>query len=499
MATPTVLTARQAPGPKGEPVLGNARSFQADILGALQQGRRGYGDVVRFDGIGPLFPVFFVAHPDGIKEILQDKHRNFPKTPFVSDRWRALVGDGLICSEGDFWKRQRRLCQPAFHRRLVNSFGENMTEVTGELLDRWEAASRSNQEVDITLDMTRLALGVLGGALFGANWRQDSEVMAHAVEVAIGEAYKKFGKFVSLPESVPTPANLRFAKARRSLDDVIYRVIRARQDDPGEHPDDLLEALMTATEDDGSGMTVEQVRNEVMTFMFGGHETVASGLTWALYLLSRHPEVYGRMEQEVDEVLGNRVPTVDDLPQLPYIDRVVRESLRLYPPVSLISRTPQEDDTVMGYDIPKGSMVLLSAFVTHRHPQFWPNPEGFDPDRWIELGEQGPHRFAWWPFSGGPRKCIGDVFGLQEMKLVLAMMAQRVRVRLVPGHAVVPKPGITLGQQNGVIATVGMRDRSRTSVPAAPRPAAATAQGCPVTGAQVAPPAAASGCPVTHD
>ncbi|MEU1664919.1 cytochrome P450 [Streptomyces sparsogenes] len=482
---------RRAPGPKGEPVLGNARAFQSDILQALQRGRREYGDVVRFEGIGPLFPVFFVGHPDGIKEILQDKHRNFPKTPFVSDRWRALVGDGLICSEGELWRRQRRLCQPAFHRRLITSFATGMTEVTAELLDRWEDAARACREVDVTLDMTRLALSVLGGALFGANWRQDSEVMAHAVEVAIGEAYKKFGKFVSLPESVPTPANLRFARARKQLDRIIYRVIEDRRGDRGPHPDDLLEALMTATEDDGSGMTVEQVRNEVMTFMFGGHETVASGLTWALYLLSRHPEVAARLEAEVDEVLGGRVPGVEDLPRLPYADRVVRESLRLYPPVSLISRTPLEDDTVLGYDIPKGSMVLLSSYVTHRHPDFWPNPEGFDPDRWIPLGEQGPHRYAWWPFSGGPRKCIGDVFGLQEMKLVLAMMAQRVRIRLAPGHPVVPRPGITLGQEHGVIATVALRGKTPTPTAAsrAPRVADSAAAvdseavaGCPMHG-----------------
>ncbi|MDT3395890.1 cytochrome P450 [Streptomyces sp. B1866] len=484
-------TPRQAPGPRGEPVLGNARAFQRDILHTLQQGRREYGDVVRFEGIGPLFPVYLVSHPEGVKEILQDKHRNFPKTPFVSDRWRALVGDGLICSEGELWKRQRRLCQPAFHRRLITSFGTGMTEAAADLLDRWEGAAAAHREVDVTLDITRLALGVLGGALFGADWRRDSEVMAHAVEVAIGEAYRKFGTLVSIPESVPTPANLRFVRARKQLDEIIYRVIDERRADRGPHPDDLLEALLTATEDDGTGMTVEQVRNELMTFMFGGHETVASGLTWSLYLLSRHPEVAGRLEAEVDAVLGGRVPGVDDLPGLPYLDRVVRECLRLYPPVSLISRTPLEDDTVLGYAIPKGSMVLLSAYVTHRHPGFWPNPEGFDPDRWIPLGEQGPHRYAWWPFSGGPRKCIGDVFGLQEMKLVLAMAAQRIRVSVAPGHPVVPRPGLTLGQEHGVYAMVTARGRAPRAAAAPARPAAggsaaaaAPAPGrCPVTGA----------------
>lgn len=467
-----------APGPKGEPILGNARRFQRDIMQALLDGRREYGDVVRFDGIGPLFPVYLVAHPDGVKHVLQDNHRNYPKTPFVSDRWRALVGEGLICSDGEFWRRQRRLCQPAFHRNLVTRFGQLMTDTAGAMLDRWDRVAAAEGEVNLTEDMTHLALAVLGQALFGANWQRDADVMAHAVEVAIGEAYRKFGQIVGVPESVPTPANRRFKAARERLDEIIYGVIAQRQQDPGPHPDDLLEALMTAV-DEGTGMSVDQVRNEIMTFMFGGHETVAAGLTWSMYLLSRHPVVARRLANEVDAVLGGRVPTVDDLAAMPYTEQVVRECLRLYPPVWLISRTPDEDDVVMGYRIPKGSMVLLSSFVTHRHPDFWPNPEGFDPDRWAGATESSRHRFAWWPFSGGPRKCIGDYFGLLEMQLVIAMIAQRFTVRLAPGHPIVPKPGLTLGQQHGVMAAIRPRTRS-TGVALGPVPQPAVSR-CPVT------------------
>ncbi|MBB5801379.1 cytochrome P450 [Saccharothrix ecbatanensis] len=471
--------ARQAPGPRGEPILGNARRFQKDILTALQEGRREHGDVVRFVGIGPLFPVFLVAGPEGIKHVLQDKHQIYPKTPFVSDRWRALVGDGLICSEGDFWRRQRRLAQPAFHRQLITSFGQVMVDTTEEMLGEWDRSERSGATVDITSEMTRLALGVLGQALFAANWRADAKVMEHAVHVAIGEAYRKFEKFVSLPEWVPTPANRKFREAKADLDKIIYRVIRDRQADKGEHPNDLLESLMLATEDDGTGMTVEQVRNEVMTFMFGGHETVASGLTWALFLLSRHPEVTRKLMSEVDAVLGDRQPTVDDLAAMPYLECVVRESLRLYPPVSLISRTPTEDDEIAGYHVPKGSMVLLSAFVTHRHPEHWPNPEGFDPDRWADGKADGRHRYSWWPFSGGPRKCIGDAFGLMEMQLVIAMIVSRFQVSLIPGQPVLPRPGLTLGQQEPVLATLTKRSVRADAVPA-PVPVEPVAARCPV-------------------
>ena len=438
---------KPAPGPRGELILGNARRFQRDLIPTLLAGRQEYGDVVRFDGIGPLFPVYLVAHPDGVKHVLQDNHRNYPKTPIVNNRWRALVGEGLICSEGDFWRQQRRLSQPAFQRHLVQRFAPTMTESTGELLNRWARDDRAGREIDLTTDMTRLALNVLGQALFDANWRQDADAMAEAVHVTIGEAYRRFGQFVSIPDGIPTPANRRFAASKARLDEIIYRVIDHRRRAAAPHPDDLLEALLTATLPDGSRMPVEQVRNEVMTFMFGGHETVAAGLTWALYLLSRHVEVARRLEREVRDVLGGRPPTMADLASLPYIGAVVQECLRLYPPVWLISRTPAADDIINGYGIPAGSMVLLSPYVTHRHPDVWSNPAGFDPDRWDAESAPGRHRFAWWPFSGGPRKCIGDFFGQLEMQLVIVMIVQRFRLESLPGMAPVPKPGITLGQQ----------------------------------------------------
>jgi len=451
--------------------VGNAPSFQRDLIQTLLDGRRQYGDVVRFPGVGPLFPVYLVSHPDGVKHVLQDHCHNYPKTPFVNDRWRALVGNGLICSEGEFWRSQRRLVQPAFHRHLVTRLGEIMVDSTESLLQQWEAMADNGVEIELAKDMTRLALDVLGRACFDAEWQRDADAMSLAVHATIGDAYRRFGQVISIPDRVPTPANRRFAAARAELDGIIYRVVDERIRQRAPHSSDLLEALLTAT-DDGVRMSREQVRNEVMTFMFGGHETVASGLTWALVLLSRHPEVTRELEAEIDQVLGGRRPTVEDLESLPTVERVLKECLRLYPPVWLFSRTPVEDDVIAGHRIPAGAMVLLSPFVTHRNQEAWPNPEGFDPDRWLPVNSSGRHRFAWFPFSGGPRKCIGDQFGLQEMQIALTMIVQRLRIQLASGHPVVPQPGITLGHQHGVVVTA----LRRTAAPQPPSRGEAAAQ-----------------------
>jgi len=434
------VAVKEAPGPYGNPILGNARGFQNDLLGTLIEGWRGYGDVVQFRGIGPLFPVYLLVHPDYVKYALQDNHRNFPKTPFINDKWRMVVGEGLICSVGDFWRRQRRLAQPAFHRQLINSFGVIMTDTTGDTLEAWQAHADKNEPLDMAVEMTHLALSILAQAIFSANWRREAEIMAPAVEVAIGHAYHQLEAFVSLPENIPTPANRRFKQARATLDEIIYRLIAERHQTK-DAPRDLVAMLMEARDEEtGERMSDEQVRNEIMTFMFGGHETVASGLAWSLYLLSKHTEVMRQVQEEVDRVLGGRVPTVDDLPKLTYLTMVVEESLRLYPPVSLISRTPLEDDEIGGYRIPAGSMVLMSSYITHRHPAIWDNPEGFDPERFSPERSAGRPRHAWLPFSAGPRKCIGDYFGVMELQLVIAMIANASTSILSPATGSSPAP-----------------------------------------------------------
>jgi cytochrome P450 len=443
--------AKIAPGPRGNLVLGNARDFQKDIMTTLMKGWREYGDVVQYRGIGPLFPVFCLAHPDHAKHVLQDNNKNYPKTPFVDAKWHMVVGDGLICSTGDFWKRQRRLAQPAFHRQRVAAFAKLMTDATEEHLETWKEPGERGEILDLKPQMVHLTLNILARALFSADWAREAKAMGPAISIAIRHAYEGMEAFVSLPENLPTPANRRFKEARGTLDEIVYRLIAERRRS-GIEANDLLGMLMSAVdvEETGESMNDKQVHDEVMTFIFGGHETVSSGLTWTFYLLSKHPIVARRLREELANVLGGRVPTVEDIPNLPYLSMVIQEAMRLYPPVWLISRTPTEDDEVGGYLIPAGSMVLISKYVIHRHPDFWENPDGFDPERFTPERIAARPRHAYFPFSAGPRKCIGDGFGVLEMQMVLATVLQRYQLDLVPGFPIIPQPGITLRQLYGL-------------------------------------------------
>jgi cytochrome P450 len=370
-----------------------------------------------------------------------------------------VVGDGLICIEGDFWKQQRRLAQPSFDPKLLQSFDRLIADETELMLDRWDGFAERGESFDVARDMVHLALANLGGAMFSADWRQEALVMADAVEYTIGYAYKLLTQPIVVPENVPTPANTRFKEARRRLEAIMERIIAGRRR-VDEQPKDLLGALMTARDaETGQRLSDYQIRSHLMTFMFGGHETVAVGLAWTWWLLSKHSEVLRKLEAEIDEKLNGQRPTFANTRQLDYLSRVINESLRIRPPVWLMSRMPTNDDEIGGYRIPAGSQILISSYVSHHHPDFWPNPEGFDPDRWLPEEVARRPKNAWFPFSGGPHQCIGGYFGLMEMAIVIAMVLQRFELELVPGHRVEAKPGITLGFKHGLQMTLRRRQR----------------------------------------
>jgi cytochrome P450 len=396
--------------------------------------------------------------------VLKDNAANYPRTPHVRKSWRMLVGDGLICIEGAHWRTQRKIAQPSFDPKLLQRFDELIADETDAMLEQWERYEEHGDAFDVHHEMTKLAIANLGGAMFSADWRREAELMAGAIEYGIAHAYMTATQPFP-PESVPIPPNRKFKEARRTLEEVMERVLERRRG-LADQPDDLLGAFLIARDEQGQGLSHYQIRSHLMTFMFGGHETVAVGLAWTWWLLAQHPEVLRRLQAEIDEALHGERPTFENTRDLDYLTRVINESLRIKPPVWLMSRMNEADDEIGGYRIPAGSQVLVSSYVTHRHTDFWDNPEGFDPDRWLpERSERRP-KHAWFPFSGGPHQCIGGYFGLMEMKIVIARIVQRYELALVPGHRVEAKPGFTLGFKHGLKMTLRRRRSERAEAAA---------------------------------
>jgi cytochrome P450 len=415
-----------------------------------------YGDIARV----PLGPetLYLFNHPDLVRGVLVTTHRNFHKGRGL-ERAKMLLGEGLLTSEGEFHVRQRRLAQPAFHRQRIAAYGATMASYAVNRRDRWRAGS----VIDAHEEMMALTLAIVGKTLFDADVEHEAAEIGDALATTF-ESFN-FGFFLpfgELLERLPLPATLRFRKARARLDATIYRMIDERRRN-GIDRGDLLSMLLLAqdTEGDGSGMTDLQLRDEAMTIFLAGHETTANALTWTWYLLSQHPDVEARFHAEVDAALGGRVPTVDDMPRLPYTRMVLAESMRLYPPAWIVGRRALGPFDVRGYTIPGRSIVLLSQYLMHRDARWFPDPARFAPERWTPERQAERPKFSYFPFGGGPRVCIGEQFAWMEGVLLLATIAQRWRLRLVPGHPIALQPIITLRPKHGVKMSVVDRDLRR--------------------------------------
>jgi cytochrome P450 len=443
---PLDLPARLPPGPRGYPLVGlvplAARLGMPELL--LTSWRK-YGDVVSLRMPGRT--MILLAHPDHVKHVLFDNRANYYKGA-TYDNFRLLSGNGLITSEGDFWKRQRRLAAPAFHASAIAALGTTMTTAATDMLEDWDRQSAAR--FDLHHEMTKLTLRIVGEALFGQDLGADSDLSTPAFATALHAVVERGNAFVSLPLWVPTPANLRLRRALRLLDRLVYGVIeRYRQGES--RGGQLLSMLMSAVDEETQEkMDDRQLRDEVITMYLAGHETTALALTWTWHLLGENPAAYDRLERELAAVLGGRVPTTADLPHLRYTRMVLEESMRLYSPTWTIARDVREDDEIDGYRIPAGSVVMLSQYVTHRRPDLWPDPERFDPERFAPEAVKQRHRFAYFPFSTGPRVCIGNTFSLVEGTLLLATICQRYRLRPVPGHRVTPDVQITYRPKGGL-------------------------------------------------
>lgn len=448
----TPITRRLAPRVPGRFFWGNMPEIQNNALNFYTRTALEFGDVVHIQA-GP-FPMYQLNHPDHIQYVLQDNNRNYDKNNFGNDLLKAPLGNGLLTSDGDFWRRQRRLMQPAFHRQRIAALGERMTAATAQTLERWRANAHNGQSLDIATEMMQLTLSIISQALFTRETGRDADTVSRAATTLVEHLGWKFVTLFPPPDYLPTPRNLRYRRAIRDLDEIVYRIIGERRRHPAEASDLLAMLLEVRDEDTGEGMTDKQLRDEVMTMYLAGHETTAVALAWTFYLLSKHPAVERQLRAEVTATLNGRTPTMADLPTLPYTRRVIDESMRLYPPAWAISRRNLRADEIGGYHIPANSFVFFSPYVMHRHPAYWDNPEGFDPERFTAEQEKGRPRYAYFPFGGGPRQCIGNIFALTEAQLILVMVMQQYRLALVPGQTIEPAPLVTLRPRSGIKMTV---------------------------------------------
>ncbi|HEV3439273.1 MAG TPA: cytochrome P450 [Gemmata sp.] len=450
------------PGPRGTLIGGNIRQFANRRLDFFLDIARKYGDLASFR-FGPR-RIFLVSHPDLIEQVLLTDARHYIKH-FGARMYKPVLGNGLVTSEGNFWLRQRKLSQPAFLKSRVLSYAAAMGEITQTMLAAW----RPGQFVDVHFEFSGLTSAIALKTLFGLEDSGDREKFVETLRLAFDLMSNRFRSLIRLPDWFPTWSNIKLRRAVLELHRVVDGFIAAgrsrmnaregrhKADAPDDSPEDLLSRLVMAQDDDGKRMTDVQLRDEAMTLYLAGHETTALTLTWSWYLLSQHPRVEEKLVAEWRHVLNGRVPTPDDLPRLRYTDAVLMEAMRVYPPVYLIGREATTDLELGGYRVKKGYTVFMSQWVNHRDPRYFSDPEVFHPERWEDdLAKRIP-KYAYYPFGGGPRVCIGNTFAQMEAAILLATVGQKYRFTLDPDAVIDVNPQITLLPKNGIPATLQLR------------------------------------------
>jgi len=419
--------ARQAPGPRGLPVIGNAFQFAGGVtLQRYFDLQRDFGDVVRLK-FGPMDAIV-LFHPDDVHHVLVKNQKNYIKG-IGYDGFRLLAGNGLVTSDGDYWRKHRRLLQPPFTPTAVMQFHAMMVDVTEKLLHRWQPVADAGGSIVMDDEMMRLTMSVIGRAMFNIDLDSELREVGQALHEAFSFIPSRTNALV--PMSIPLPAHLRFQRNLETINKFIYeRIDEARRTGAA---GTLLSSLLRARDEEtGAMLTDEELRDEAVTLFFAGFETTARSLTWAWYQITRHPEVQARLDAEALRVLGEGAalhsPTMEDLHALTYTHQVIDETLRIYPPTSLLARQALFDDTIGGYEVKSGAMIILVPHIVHRHPEIWPDPERFDPDRFLPENEAARPKSAYIPFASGPRVCIGNSFAMLEMLLAVAMASARYRI-----------------------------------------------------------------------
>ena len=437
--------------PKGSLILGNLRQFVADPPQFLVEVGRQYGDMAHFRLA--YLPAYLAIHPDSIREVLVTKASSFERGQLDYRILSRFLGDGLLTSEGDFHKRQRKLVQPAFHAKRIQAYADTMVEYAEKMLATWQ----SSQIRPIDDDMMRLTMFIVSKTLFDADVSEDAVVAGRAIHDLQKVTNNDYHRTFPWPKWLPTADNRKRQKAVHNLDSIIQKIIAERRQ-TNEDKGDLLSMLLLAQDEDGSPMTDKQLRDEVVTLFSAGHETTSNTLTWTWYLLSQHPQAEAKLHEELDRVLAGRSPELADLPHLTYTLMVIKEAMRLYPPAWLIGRMALEDVDIGDYRIPKGSRIFISPYAIHRMPTYFPKPDRFEPERWLPEKEAALPKYAYIPFGAGPRICIGNSFAMMEAHLLLATIAQQYKLSLVPGQKVVPEALITMSPEFGLSMRVEKRE-----------------------------------------
>ncbi len=430
------------PGPRG--ILGSTLwAMQRDPLGFLMRVAHEYGDIAHFKIVRHDY--YLLNEPELIKQLLVVRNASFMKGRGLQ-RAKTFLGEGLLTSEGEFHRRQRRLAQGAFHRDRILGYGRTMVSYGARMSDRWQ----EGKTIDARSEMARLTLAIAAKTLFDADVEGEADEIGRALGELLGRFNIAFLAF-DVMTRLPLPGTIRFRKARARLDETVYRIIEERRRSGVDRGDLLSMLLLAQDEEGGSGsMTDEQVRDEAMTLLLAGHETTANALTWTWYLLSQHPEVEERLHEELESVLGDRLPTPEDTPRLRYTEMVFAESMRLYPPAWIIGRMALQEEEIGGFVIPRGGLVLASPYLMHHDRRYFPDPEVFDPSRFSPEARAACPKFAYFPFGGGARGCIGEGFAWMEGVLLIATLAQRWRMRSLATKPIPLQPVITLRPRQAV-------------------------------------------------
>ena len=447
------MTTSMIPGPKGKPYFGIATDIIDDFLGTLNELATTYGDIVQFKIFGRTF--YLIRNPDDVREVLVTKAKQFPKGGRDIGIMRKMIGNGLVTNvDQSSHKRQRKFAQPAFHHKRIANYAETMGQYSAEMVDTWQ----DGMKLDASDAMYELTMYIVSKTLFDADKAEmaaGADKIAKAIHNLQTIANTDFDLPFLIPTWLPTKRSRLYNESKHTLDSTIEAIITKRRasavDGVVEDKGDLLSMLMMAQDEDGNHMEDQQLRDEVITLFVAGHETTSNALTWTWYLLSQHPEVVAKLEAELDTVLQGRPPTLADLPQLTYTKQIINESMRLYPPAhGLNSRQATKGAKIGNTVLPKDGNIFIFPHVLHRNPKYFDRPEQFDPERWTPEFEAQLPKYAYIPFGGGPRVCIGNAFAMMEAQLVIATIAQRFRLHLEPNQTVEPNPLITLSVKNGL-------------------------------------------------